>query len=100
MAAFLVAITAFIVAHIVPPAPPVRARLVVWLGRRTYLACYSALSTVLIVWIILAARRASYLPLWESAEWQAWVPIVTMPFALWSLIAVLTESIRSQYPYA
>lgn len=91
MTEFLAAIAAFLVAHVVPPAPPVRFRLVAWLGRRTYLVCYSLVSLALIVWIILAAGRAPYLPLWETAAWQALVPLLVMPLAAWLVIAGLAE---------
>jgi uncharacterized membrane protein len=91
MTEFLAAIAAFLVAHVVPPAPPVRSRLIAWLGRRTYLASYSLVSLALIVWIILAAGRAPYLPLWDPAEWQALVPLFVMPFAAWLVIAGLAE---------
>ena len=106
MTEFLAAIAAFLVAHVVPPAPPVRSRLIAWLGQRTYLASYSLVSLALIVWIILAAGRAPYLPLWEPATWQALVPLLVMPFAAWLVIAGLAEpnalsiSLRSACPDA
>lgn len=91
MAEFLAAIALFLVAHVVPPAPPVRTRLISWLGRRTYLAAYSLLSLALIAWVIAAALRAPYWPLWEFAPWQAVVPVLVMPLALWLLLVGLAE---------
>ena len=55
MTELLVAIAAFLLAHVVPPAPPVRARLIGWLGQRVYLGAYSLLSVALIAWIVAAA---------------------------------------------
>lgn len=52
-----------------------RSRLIAWLAQRTCLASYSLVSLALIVWIILAAGRAPYLPLWEPVAWQALVPL-------------------------
>jgi uncharacterized membrane protein len=37
MAEFLVAIAFFVIAHVVPPVPPVRTRLIAWFGRRQYI---------------------------------------------------------------
>ncbi|MCB1486308.1 MAG: NnrU family protein, partial [Bauldia sp.] len=53
MAEFLLAILLFLVAHVVPPAPPVRRRLVALLGRRGYLLAFSVLSLALLVWIVV-----------------------------------------------
>jgi uncharacterized membrane protein len=89
---FLAAIALFVVAHVVPPAPPVRKRLIAWFGRRAYMAGYSVVSLGLIVWIIAAAHRAPYVPLWSPAPWQTLVPIVVMPFAAWLLVAGLAEA--------
>jgi uncharacterized membrane protein len=89
---FLIAIAVFVVAHVVPPAPPVRQRLIALLGRRAYLAGYSVLSLGLIAWIIVAAHRAPYVPLWTPAPWQTLVPIVAMPLAAWLLVAGLAEA--------
>jgi uncharacterized membrane protein len=91
MTELLIAIAVFVIAHAVPPAPPVRTRLIHWLGRRAYLVCYSLLSLGLIVWVIVAARRAPYMPLWDAASWQALVPVVVMPLALWLLLIGLAE---------
>lgn len=91
MIEFCLAIAAFVAAHVIPPSPGVRPRLVALLGRRAYLVGYSVLSLVLIVWLIDAARRAPYLPLWELQPWQAWVPAILMPLALWLTIAGLFE---------
>jgi uncharacterized membrane protein len=51
MTNFLLAILAFLLAHVVPPAPPLRGRLIALFGRRAYLTIYSLVSTLLLVWI-------------------------------------------------
>lgn len=91
MTEFLLALSAFLLAHAIPPLPSVRGRLVAFLGRRVYLILYSGLSLVLIGWLISAAIRAPYLPLWTPVPWQAAIPVVIMPIALWLLIAGLAE---------
>lgn len=91
MAEFLAAIAVFLIAHVVPPAPPVRTRLIAWFGRGLYLVAYSLLSLALIVWIVIAALHAPYWPLWDFAPWQALVPVLVMPFAVWLLLVGLLE---------
>ncbi|MGV0819119.1 NnrU family protein [Martelella sp. AMO21009] len=85
MTNFLLAIFVFLLAHVVPPAPPVRGRLIALLGRRVYLFAYSFLSTVLLGWIIVAARRAPMVFIWYPAPWQALVPLAAMPIAFFLL---------------
>jgi uncharacterized membrane protein len=86
MAEFAAAIVLFLLAHVIPPSPPVRTRLIAWMGRRLYLVAYSLLSLALAAWVIVAALRAPYWPLWGFAPWQALVPVLVMPLAAWLLV--------------
>jgi uncharacterized membrane protein len=52
---------------------------------------YSLISLALIMWVILAARRAPYVSLWSTEIWQIFVPLVVMPFAIWFVIGGLAE---------
>ena len=72
----------FVVAHAVPPRTTLRARLTGALGARSYLVLYSLLSLLLLYWLLVAAGRAPYVPLWDPAGWQAWIPNLVMPLAL------------------
>lgn len=92
MTEFLLAIFLFVLTHVVPPATPVRRRLISRLGRRRYLIGYSLLSLALLVWVLSAALRAPYILLWAPAGWQAAVPAVAMPLAFWFLVASFTEA--------
>ncbi|AQZ52191.1 NnrU family protein [Martelella mediterranea] len=94
MTNFLLAIVVFLLAHVIPPAPPVRARLIALLGRPAYLFAYSFLSILLLVWIIVAARSARMIYLWYPAPWQALVPVIAMPFAFWFIAAGLAAQNR------
>lgn len=87
MGGFAVALTVFLLAHIVPVRAPVRRRLVEVVGERAYLAGYSGLSLVLLVWVIEAARRAPYVALWTPQAWHHAVPLAVMPIALMLLLA-------------
>lgn len=91
MTEFLLALAAFLVAHLAPALPGVRARLVALAGRGAYLAGYSILSLGLLAWVIAAARRAEDVTLWEPAAWQWLVPVLIMPFALFLIIAGLAQ---------
>ena len=92
MTQFLLALGAFLLAHAVPPLPAVRGRLVALLGRRAYLILYSALSLVLLAWLVSAASRAPRIALWYAEPWQAAIPLIAMPVVLWLLIAGLAEA--------
>jgi uncharacterized membrane protein len=89
MTEFALSLVAFLIAHMIPAAPPVRARLTKALGRRGYLLLYSMVSVVLLAWIMIAARRAPYVALWDPAPWQWWTALLLMPLALFLLLAGL-----------
>ena len=91
MTEFLLALSVFLLAHAIPPLPAIRGKLVGILGRGAYLILYSALSLVLIAWLVSAAIRAPHLPLWHPESWHAAIPVVVMPVVLWLLIAGLVE---------
>jgi uncharacterized membrane protein len=91
MIEFLVALCAFVVAHLVPALPGVRARLVGQVGRTAYLVAYSASSLALLAWVVVAARRADDVTLWEPAAWQWALPALAMPVALFLIVAGLAE---------
>jgi len=91
MIEFVAALVIFLAAHVLPPLPPVRARLIGMLGHRGYVVGYSVLSLALIAWVIAAALRAPFIPLWPAQAWQVLVPLVAMPFAAWFLIGGLAE---------
>jgi uncharacterized membrane protein len=75
---FLGALALFLASHSIPARPRVRARLVGRLGERGYILGYSVLSLALLAWLLSAASRAPFLPLWDLAIWQYYVPIALM----------------------
>jgi uncharacterized membrane protein len=91
MIEFAAALVVFLLAHSLPARLGLKDRLVARVGRRGYLVGYSLVSLVLLAWLIDAARRAPYLPLWDPAPWQAWVPLVAMPVAFVLLVAGLAQ---------
>ena len=70
----------FVTSHMISARPIARAWLLRHMGKTAYLVAYTGLSILVFGWLILAADRAPYLPLWEPAAWQMWITNVTMPF--------------------
>lgn len=84
---FLLALAIFLGAHIIPARPRLRAALIARLGRRGYLLGFSLLSLGLLYWLIIAAGRAPFVPLWHAEIWQRWLVNLAMPVAI--AVAVL-----------
>ena len=77
---FAAASLAFYLSHAIPSRRGLRTALTNALGERTYLVIYITLSIGLLAWMIAAAGRAPYVPLWDYAPWQSWLPNIVMPF--------------------
>jgi uncharacterized membrane protein len=77
-AEFIAAFAAFFLSHSLPLRPPVRPWLVARLGKRGFTLAYSALSVAILAWLIGAAGRAPYVPLWTWAPWQPHVTLLAM----------------------
>lgn len=75
---FALAFGAFFLSHALPARPAARSRLVAWLGRGGYVVAYSALSLAILAWLIEAAGRAPYLPLWSWEPWRNHVTVAIM----------------------
>jgi len=89
MASFIAILLLFLASHSIPARPAMRARLVMVFGERGYLSLYGLVSTGLLAWLIVAARRAPYVPLWAPTLEQYWAPVLVMPLALFLLIGGL-----------
>jgi uncharacterized membrane protein len=75
------AFLAFLASHLLPARPRLRAALCGLVGERAYMAVYSAVSLILLGWLVVAAGRAPYVEVWAFAPWQMWVPNAAMPAA-------------------
>lgn len=89
MIEFVAALLVFLLLHVVPAIPSLRGGLVARLGRRTYLAAYSIVSVVAVIWLFNAALRLDFIPLWEPARWQGLVPLLLTPIGMVLLLAGL-----------
>lgn len=75
---FALAMAVFLGSHALTVRPALKAPLVRALGQAGFGLGYSALSLVLLGWLIVAAGRAPFVPLWDPAPWQAWVALALM----------------------
>lgn len=91
MTEFAISLLCFLAAHVVPSRTGLRDRAIERIGRGPYMVAYSALSLVLVAWIVVAARDAPHVALWPRAGWQNLVPIAIMPVALIFLAAGLVQ---------
>lgn len=77
-AEYAAALTVFVLSHTAPLRPRVKLALVARLGRRGFSLAYSALSLLVLAWVLMAAGRAPHVPLWPWAAWQAYVTWLAM----------------------
>lgn len=79
---FIAAFVVFFVSHAIPVRPRVKGPIVARIGARGFSLAYSALSILVLAWLIVAAGRAPYMMLWPWAAWQPWVPFVANAVAM------------------
>ncbi|MDT8855430.1 NnrU family protein [Paracoccaceae bacterium Fryx2] len=91
---FGLAFAVFLLSHAIPTRPAVKARLKAVAGPRGYLFLYSAVSLAVLAWLIVAAARAPFVPLWDPATWHRWAANLAMPLA----IALATLSVGVPNP--
>lgn len=75
---FTLAFSAFFLTHSLPVRAPMRPWLVARLGPAGFGLAYSALSLGVLAWLIGAAGRAPFVPLWDWAPWQNHVVLALM----------------------
>lgn len=78
---FIMAFSAFLFSHMLPTKPRMRRKIIDILGEKTFLTAYSILSVFLLGWIINAAGRAPFVPLWNWEAWQKTAPQIGMLIA-------------------
>lgn len=75
---YILAFAVFFLTHSIPVRPAVKARLVAILGARGFTIGYSLLSLAILAWIIIAAGRAPFVPLWGWEPWQNHITLTLM----------------------
>lgn len=73
----LIAMSVFVLSHIVIARTSLKAALIERLGERTYLAVYSALSLALLGWVISSVLAADRILLWSASAWSFGFAAVT-----------------------
>lgn len=76
---------AFVLSHLLPARPALRRPIMAATGERGFLLLYSAASILILAWMINAAGRAPFVPLWGWAWWQAWATNLAMAAACFLL---------------
>lgn len=72
---------AFVLSHLLPPRPALRRHIVAAMGERGFQLAYSAVSLLILAWMIGAAGRAPFVPLWDWAWWHVWATNLAMAAA-------------------
>lgn len=87
MRMLVLAAAVLLATHFGLSSTPLRGLLGARLGERAFLALYSLVALASIAWLVAAYRDAPFVPLWEMAPWQAWVPLLVVPVSLVLLVA-------------
>lgn len=90
------ALVLFLVSHRIPALLGAKDRLLAVLGPRGYALAFSAVSLLLLWWLIVAAARAPFVPLWDPQTWHRWAVNIAMPAA----IALAAFGIAAPNPFA
>ena len=93
---FILAMLAFLASHRIPASKALKARLEAILGHRSYIIAFSLFSTALLVWLVSAANRAPFVPLWDQQLWHRWLLNGVMPVA----IALTAYGVAAPNPFA
>ena len=93
---FLAAAVAFLALHAVPSRPRIKAAMRRVLGQGGYGALFGLGSLALFYWLLMAAGRAPYVPIWPPEPWMRWLANLVMPFV--SILAV--SGIYAPNPFA
>jgi uncharacterized membrane protein len=76
----LIAALVFLATHLAA-STSLRGFAVAGLGERGWLAAFSLVSIVELVWLVMAYRAAPYVELWSPPAWVVWIPVLAMPVA-------------------
>jgi len=87
----VLALLCFLLTHALPARPGIRPAIVAAIGRLAYVALYSLLSLLLLMWIARAAGRAPFIELWPHDELRGTIPIVGMSVVCLLLVFGLTS---------
>lgn len=78
----LAAMALFLASHRIPALFGLKARIVGTIGQKGYIAAFSIASLALLWWLISAASRAPFVPIWDQQIWHRWAVNIAMPMAI------------------
>ncbi len=87
MSGFWISLLLFLGSHMAVTQPVIKNFLIRSIGERSYLILYSALSLILLGWLIQEARQAPRVFLWPWVHSLYWVPNIVMPLVFILLVA-------------
>lgn len=87
MLEFWLSLAVFLGSHMAISRSRLKPFLISKIGKKCYLIAYSALSVILLGWLIVAAQNAPRIQLWPWEHWLYWIPNILMPFAFILLVA-------------
>ena len=76
-----------LVTHFGISSTPLRGALTARIGEQPYLGLYSLFAALAFWWLGSAYANAPTTPLWPTASWQAWVPLLLVPVSLLLIVA-------------
>jgi uncharacterized membrane protein len=80
----------FVGTHFALSSTGLRGSLVARIGERGFLALYSLIALVAIVWLVRAYAAAPHVELWPQAPWTRWVPLLVLPLALLLIVGAFS----------
>jgi uncharacterized membrane protein len=77
----------FLLVHLVPSAPALRARVIDHLGTGTYKGLFVLLSALALALVVAGKRNAGFIELWSPPTWSAHIPRAFMPLSFYLIAA-------------
>ena len=81
----------FVFLHFALSSIPVRTQVEAAIGKKGFRAVYSILAFATFIGMIVFYRTAPFSVLWDPPRWTRWIPVLTMPLALFFIVAGFTS---------
>jgi uncharacterized membrane protein len=86
----------FFATHSIPVRPPIKRRLVKYIGACGFTICYSALSLLMLGLLVWGARQAPFVLLWSEEAWHR--PVVWL--GMFAACLILAVSVGRPNPFS
>lgn len=91
MSNLLIAVSVFLLSHIIPSYRPLRLAIVQKMGERLFMSAYGVLSLILFIWLISAYLQAPYIELWSVQNWMKAIPLFIMFWVCLLLVCTFSQ---------